>query len=100
MAEILCREFMPDVLILTQIEYGRGLAINELNQAAHDAWNAVDGRAGTRDNGSGHDIRVIKTVEEALKEAVNEKKAEDTVFCAGSLYLIGEIKDVLRRNKT
>ena len=28
MAEILCREFMPDVLILTQIEYGRGLAIN------------------------------------------------------------------------
>ena len=30
MAEILCREFMPDVLILTQIEYGRGLAINEL----------------------------------------------------------------------
>ena len=44
------------------------------NQAAHDAWNAVDGRAGTRDNGSGHDIRVIKTVEEALKEAVNEKK--------------------------
>ena len=99
MAEILCREFMPDVLILTQIEYGRGLAINELNQAAHDAWNAVDGRAGTMDNGSGHDIRVIKTVEEALKEAVNEKKAEDTVFCAGSLYLIGEIKDVLRRNK-
>lgn len=105
MAEILCREFMPDVLILTQIEYGRGLDIRKLDEAAHDAWKNVDslpGRteaAGRADGESGHDIRVIPTVAEALKEAVREKKPEDTVFCAGSLYLIGEIKDVLRRNE-
>lgn len=111
MAEILCREFMPDVLILTQIEYGRGLDIGKLEEAAHDAWRIVDGEQKPKDGrpdgldgmdpddgDSGHDIRVIPTVAEAMREALREKKAEDTVFCAGSLYFVSEIKDVMRRN--
>lgn len=97
MAEILCREFAPDVLVLTQIHYSRGLDIEELSRAAHKAWDAVDGSAGA--GPCDHDIRVIGTVEEAFREVMREKRPEDTVFCAGSLYLIGEIKEVLRRNE-
>lgn len=90
MAEILCREFMPDVLILTQIRYSRGLDIRELDRAAHEAWRSVD------PSGASHDIRVAPTVANAFREALREKREEDTVFCAGSLYLIGEIKEVLK----
>lgn len=97
MAGILCREFRPDVLILTQIEYGRGLEIHKLEEAARDAWRNVDGPEA--EEGAKHDVRVIPSVAEAFREATREKKAKDTVFCAGSLYLIGEIKDVLRRNE-
>ena len=92
MAEILCREFGPDVLVLTQIDYSRGLDIGELDRAAHEAWEQVDAKVP-------HDIRVIPTVEAAFNEVLKEKKQEDTVFCAGSLYLIGEIKRLLRRNE-
>lgn len=95
MAEIICREFRPDVLILTQIAYSRGLDIRLLEQAAHRAWDVVDE---TERLTSGHDVRVAATVEEAFREALAEKKPEDTVFCAGSLYLIGEIKQVRRRD--
>lgn len=90
MAEILCREFWPDVLILTQIQYGRGLDIRVLERATHEAWQLVDS------SGRSHDIRIKATVAEAFQEAISEKKPQDTVFCAGSLYLIGEIKAVLK----
>lgn len=99
MAEILCREFAPDVLILTQIHYKRGLNINELELAARRAWTQIDGEQGKAGTEMLHDVRVIETVKEAFDEAMREKRMEDTVFCAGSLYLIGEIKEVLRRNE-
>lgn len=92
MAGILCREFAPDVLVLTQIAYSRGLDIKELEKAAVEAWQEVD------QTNKYHDIRVIASVEEAFNMIRQEKRPEDTVFCAGSLYLIGEIKKVLRRN--
>lgn len=99
MAEILCREFDPDVLILTQIHYKRGLNIKELELAARRAWTHIDSEQGKSGTEMLHDVRVIETVKEAFDEAMKEKRMEDTVFCAGSLYLIGEIKEVLRRNE-
>ena len=90
MAEILLREFAPDVLILTQIAYGRGLDIHRLEEASREAM----AKAG----GHGPRLFVRPSAEEALLTALDEKGEEDTVFCAGSLYLIGEMKDVIRRN--
>lgn len=90
MSEILFREFEPDVLVLTQIAYGRGLDIAKLRAAAQRAMEETGSR-GTK-------ILIRPSVTEALKTALLEKTKEDTVFCAGSLYLIGEIKDVIRRN--
>ena len=94
MAGILCREFEPDLLILTQIQYGRGLDIHTLEKAAREEWNLwlADADVPNRPR----ELRVIPTVRGALREAVKEKRNEDTVFCAGSLYFIGEIKEVMK----
>lgn len=94
MAEILCREFRPEVLILTQIHYRRGLDIEKLSGAASAAWQKVDQEEGKKPQA--HDVRVIPQVAAALREALREKREEDTVFCAGSLYLIGELKEALK----
>lgn len=89
MADILLREFAPDVLILTQISCRRGLDIGALEKAAAEA---------ARRAGGGPQLLIRPSVEEAFALALEEKGQGDTVFCAGSLYLIGEIKDVIRRN--
>ena len=44
-------------------------------------------------------MTVRPTAEEALLAALQDKGKDDTVFCAGSLYLAGEIEDVIRRNR-
>lgn len=36
-------------------------------------------------------------VEEALENAMQSKKEDEILFCAGSLYLLGEMKSVIRR---
>lgn len=94
MAGILCREFEPDLLILTQIQYGRGLDIHTLEKAAREEWNLWMAAADVQNRP--RELRVIPTVRGALREAVKEKRNEDTVFCAGSLYFIGEIKEVMK----
>ena len=94
MAGILCREFEPDLLILTQIQYGRGLDIHTLEKAAREEWNLWMAAADVPNRP--RELRVIPTVRGALREAVKEKRNEDTVFCAGSLYFIGEIKEVMK----
>lgn len=40
------------------------------------------------------------TVSAAFEYALSQKKEEDLLFCAGSLYLIGEIKDMLKRDSS
>lgn len=87
MAELLFRECEPDILILTRIQYSRGLDLRKLEAAVREAGASGKVRQ--------PEIRVIPTVKAALQEAFAEKREEDTVFCAGSLYLVGEIKEVL-----
>lgn len=44
------------------------------------------------------EVKGYSSVEEALKALLHEKDEDCLVFCVGSLYLMGEIKAVLRRN--
>ena len=37
--------------------------------------------------------------EEAFREALEEKEENGILFCVGSLYLVGKIKELLRKNK-
>lgn len=49
------------------------------------------------DKGCKAKVEVISDLETALREAVSEKKEQDVLFCAGSLYLIGEIKKIIQK---
>ena len=44
-------------------------------------------------------VRACDSVEEAFREAVSQKGEDGLLFCVGSLYLVGEIKEILRRDK-
>lgn len=49
-------------------------------------------------NACGRDVEAFQTVEEAVLYMLHHKDEEHLLFCVGSLYLMGEIKAVLRRN--
>lgn len=44
-------------------------------------------------------VEVVEDVEKAFGRALEVKGDDGMLFCVGSLYLVGEIKDVIRRNK-
>lgn len=49
-----------------------------------------------RENGC-TDVRVSERTEEAFPLALTLKGDDGMLFCVGSLYLVGEVKDVIRR---
>lgn len=51
-----------------------------------------------RENGC-TDVRVSERTEEAFPLALTLKGDDGMLFCVGSLYLVGEVKDVIRRKK-
>ena len=44
-------------------------------------------------------VEAVEDIEAAFGRALEAKGEEGMLFCVGSLYLVGEIKDVIRRNK-
>ena len=44
-------------------------------------------------------MEAAEDVEKAFTRALEVKGDNGMLFCVGSLYLVGEIKDVIRRNK-
>lgn len=44
-------------------------------------------------------VEAVSNVMEAFPRALAAKGLDGMLFCAGSLYLVGEIKDIIRRMK-
>ena len=44
-------------------------------------------------------VEAVEDIEKAFASALEAKGEDGMLFCVGSLYLVGEIKDVIRRNK-
>ena len=44
-------------------------------------------------------VEAVEDIETAFGRALEAKGEDGMLFCVGSLYLVGEIKDVIRRNK-
>ena len=87
MLRLLFEMLRPDAVVLTRIAGSRGLDV-EILRAKAEADEA----------GLSIPMTVRPLAEEAFFAALQDKGEEDAVFCAGSLYLAGEIKDVIRRN--
>ena len=89
MLRILFETLRPDEAVLTCISGSRGLNTETLRCTAKEA---------AKETGLSISMKTRPSAQEAFLAALQDKEEEDTVFCAGSLYLIGEIKDVIRRN--
>lgn len=89
MLRLLFETLRPDAAVLTRIAGSRGLEVETLRVTAEKA---------AREAGLSVSMTVSPSAEEAFLAALQDKGEEDTLFCAGSLYLAGEIKDVIRRN--
>lgn len=73
-----------DVVFITHIDSDRGADISEI----YNDFKKYECMA---------EIVSEEKVEDALFGALEEKRKEDVLFCAGSLYLIGELKCALKK---
>ena len=83
MTRLLCENLPFDVLFVTQVAYGRRLESGILEREASGLTERP--------------VEVYDTVGGALEELLKRRSPGDLIFCAGSLYLIGEIKGELLR---
>ena len=44
-------------------------------------------------------MEAVEDINQAFSKALEAKEEDGMLFCVGSLYLVGEIKDIIRRNK-
>lgn len=80
MVEKICLSIRPKKIFVTQIGGKRNLAAGKI--------------AGEIDGIDSIDSYVSDSVQDAFFKALDEKKPEDVLFCVGSLYLIGELKEL------
>lgn len=73
-----------DVVFITHIDSDRGADIDEI----YNDFKKYECMA---------EIVTEENIEDALFGALEEKRKEDVLFCAGSLYLIGELKCALKK---
>ncbi len=82
MIRMLCQELSPERVTVAHLSSERGLDRETLKQQFQEA--------GCRQ------VEAYETVEEALHAALHHKTEQDRLYIVGSLYLIGEIKKLLR----
>ena len=86
MIRIIFRAVRPDSVILTQARGTRAEDAEVLKKIAGEAAGELSLEP---------EIRVLRPVKEAYEALRAECGEEDLAFCAGSLYLIGELKEVM-----
>lgn len=80
-AEALTESKLFDRIYLTELKTARGLLLQSMQEA-------FGGRA-----------EAAASSDAALELLLQEKGTDDKVYIAGSLYLVGEIKDYIKRNR-
>lgn len=76
-------ELLPDICLLAKMDSKRALSLEELYSAARETMAEQT------------DIRCFETTGEAVRMLLTEKGNGDLAFIAGSLYLAGEVKEVI-----
>lgn len=82
MIRMLCRELSPERVTVAHIDSKRGLDTETLRGQFRSAGCMQ--------------VEAYGTVKEALQHALQHKSADNRLYIVGSLYLIGEIKKLLR----
>lgn len=84
MIRMLCRELSPERVTVAHLSSERGLDREILKQQFQETGC--------------QQVEAYETVEEALQAALHHKTEQDRLYMVGSLYLIGEIKKLLRND--
>jgi len=92
--KLICKSEQWEYIILTSVSGGGGVDEEELLKLFFKE------QPGYQLGGRRKDTKIlaIDHVKEAYQTAVSKKAAEQNLFCAGSLYLIGELKSLLSGN--
>lgn len=80
MIENICRGVQPKAVVVTEVDTDRKVPAQTLAEVFQRYTEAP--------------VRAIPQVSKAFSEAM-EEKGDGTLFCVGSLYLIGELKHIL-----
>ncbi len=83
MIACLCRCLKPDLVVTTHLKSSRDVK----DEALQECFRAF-----------GCPVKGFWQADKALSYLLSQKKEEDVVFCLGSLYLIGELRDELQKN--
>ncbi len=83
MIACLCRCLKPDLVVTTHLKSSRDVK----DEALQECFRAF-----------GCPVKGFWQADKALAYLLSQKKEEDVVFCLGSLYLIGELRDELQKN--
>lgn len=75
----ICSNIRPDKIYITQIDGERSLSAEVIASEF-----------------GGYDTFVSEDIMETFNRALNEKTEQDVLFCVGSLYLIGELKKIIK----
>lgn len=84
MIEYICQNTDFDEIIITEMDNDRAAAAQELLKIFRKCKRSTNSR-----------LHVIKSCREAFKSAL-DLQSDGYVFCVGSLYLIGELKQAVR----
>ena len=71
-----------DSYVITQLSSGRGVPSDELKRIFEERTSKK--------------VTAVPDMEQAFQTAI-ERTGDGMLFCAGSLYLVGELKEVIRR---
>lgn len=82
MIETICRSTRPSAVVVTQIDNDRVVPVQKLSEIFRKYTDAT--------------VTPVEVIEDAFEEALKEKQ-DGILFCVGSLYLVGELKSVIRR---
>ncbi|MEY8336891.1 folylpolyglutamate synthase/dihydrofolate synthase family protein [Lachnospiraceae bacterium 62-35] len=83
MAEILCKNTAWLEIFTTRIDNGRGFDEDRIRRTLESCADCP--------------VKAFPSSEEAFLEGLRCKKEDELLFCAGSLYFVGEIKEILEK---
>ena len=82
MIETICRSTRPSAIVVTQIDNDRVVPVEKLSEIFRKYTDVP--------------VTPVEVIADAFEEALEEKQ-DGILFCVGSLYLVGELKSVIRR---
>ena len=74
-----------DEIVVTGLENSRALSVQEILQNFYECGK--------------QEVIIIDDVEQAFFSLVHKKEANEQIYVAGSLYLVGRIKEIIGRNQ-